>query len=446
MSDNTKKQIIPFSDVRIKNLVPPDKGRTTYYDSRTPGLCVLVSATGNKSFYVIKKRAGKTIWLHLGSYPTISAWTAQAMAIKTMAGFADPANDPQTIKRSLVTESQRAKNEKIERDAMADKISLSALCDAYAEHLALAEKQCAGNVRSLFAVHLATNNPKLAAKAAKEITREDANNLIKSVAVAHRRTANKLRSYLLAAYNLPLRADSDPNIQVELKQFGIDSNPLQFTKPLSGASKPGERSLTKVELFAYYSRLLTMRDGNIKDVLLLCLLLGGQRMSQVLRVTDKGFDSDNNRLEILDSKGRRVEPRIHVLPLSAAALEIVKRRALGGGALFASKGTVTNLETLSVAVAALSISMMENKEVATKFSLRDIRRTCETHLAELGVSKDIRAQLLSHGLTGVQVIHYDRHAYLAEKTEALAVWTKYLTAGVKQMAKSSKSKPTLTRI
>jgi hypothetical protein len=33
------------------------------------------------------------------------------------------------------------------------------------------------------------------------------------------------------------------------------------------------------------------------------------------------------------------------------------------------------------------------------FDLRDIRRTCETMLAGLGISRDTRAQLLSHGLS-----------------------------------------------
>jgi hypothetical protein len=40
-----------------------------------------------------------------------------------------------------------------------------------------------------------------------------------------------------------------------------------------------------------------------------------------------------------------------------------------------------------------------------------IRRTAETLLASKGISRDIRAQIQSHGLSGVQVRHYDRHDY-----------------------------------
>jgi hypothetical protein len=47
-------------------------------------------------------------------------------------------------------------------------------------------------------------------------------------------------------------------------------------------------------------------------------------------------------------------------------------------------------------------------------------------LASLKVSRDIRAQLQSHGLSGVQQRHYDRHDYLAEKRDGLEKWATHL--------------------
>jgi hypothetical protein len=66
------------------------------------------------------------------------------------------------------------------------------------------------------------------------------------------------------------------------------------------------------------------------------------------------------------------------------------------------------------------------------FDLRAVRRTVETMLARLQVRKDVRAQLLSHGLGGVQAVHYDRHDYIDEKRQALVAWERFLmdlTAG-----------------
>ena len=60
------------------------------------------------------------------------------------------------------------------------------------------------------------------------------------------------------------------------------------------------------------------------------------------------------------------------------------------------------------------------------FDLRDVRRTCETMLAGMGISRDTRAQLLSHGLSGVQAAHYDRHTYTDEKRATLVAWEQRL--------------------
>jgi len=83
-------------------------------------------------------------------------------------------------------------------------------------------------------------------------------------------------------------------------------------------------------------------------------------------------------------------------------------------------------ETVSEIVTDLSTAMRKAKETREPFELRDIRRTCETMLASLGVSSDVRAQLQSHGLGGVQQRHYDRHEYALEKRAALEKWERHL--------------------
>ena len=61
------------------------------------------------------------------------------------------------------------------------------------------------------------------------------------------------------------------------------------------------------------------------------------------------------------------------------------------------------------------------------FSAADLRRTAETRLAALGISKDHRAQLLSHGRErNVQDKVYDKHDYIPEKAAALFIWENHL--------------------
>ncbi|NZA00589.1 hypothetical protein H0I39_00175 [Ottowia beijingensis] len=92
------------------------------------------------------------------------------------------------------------------------------------------------------------------------------------------------------------------------------------------------------------------------------------------------------------------------------------------------KAIPVSVDTLSAAVTEMSKAMVKAEEARSSFSLRDIRRTCETQLAALGVSKDVRGQLLSHGLGGVQDRNYDRHSYWSEKVRALKSWEKRLKA------------------
>ena len=58
--------------------------------------------------------------------------------------------------------------------------------------------------------------------------------------------------------------------------------------------------------------------------------------------------------------------------------------------------TVLRLETLCNAVGDISARLTEEHQFEP-FRFGDLRRTCETTLARLGVSKETRAWLLSHG-------------------------------------------------
>lgn len=53
------------------------------------------------------------------------------------------------------------------------------------------------------------------------------------------------------------------------------------------------------------------------------------------------------------------------------------------------------------------------------YPVADLRRIVETRLSTSGVGVDVRAQLVSYGLGGLQVRHYDCHDYLSEQRAAL---------------------------
>jgi hypothetical protein len=61
------------------------------------------------------------------------------------------------------------------------------------------------------------------------------------------------------------------------------------------------------------------------------------------------------------------------------------------------------------------------------FQLKRVRSGVETLLAAEGVNREVRGQLQSHGLAGVQARHYDGHDYMREKRAALEVLAEIVT-------------------
>jgi integrase len=121
-----------------------------------------------------------------------------------------------------------------------------------------------------------------------------------------------------------------------------------------------------------------------------------------------------------------------VLPIHDDLMPVIQRRIdftdRPDSPLFSSTGRAPLREET---VAALVSDIRDAMEAAAElergpFSMRDLRRTAETHMAALGVSSDVRAQIQSHGLGGIQARHYDRHDYMSEKRAALALWVQRL--------------------
>src|SRR5450755_2246119 len=81
-----RKQEVRFTHTAIASIPLPAQGRDTYPDPETPGLELRVSATGIKSFSLVKKqRNGRVVRVTLGKYPTWSVEAARREA-RRLAG------------------------------------------------------------------------------------------------------------------------------------------------------------------------------------------------------------------------------------------------------------------------------------------------------------------------------------------------------------------------
>jgi len=315
----------------------------------------------------------------------------------------------------------------------AERGSLQRLLEGYLGGLEAASKPSSRDARNMLTNHVIKAFPDLVARKATDIGPADLRPVFARLIDAGKgRTAAKVRSYLGAAYQQAGIAEHDATAPATLLGFGIMSNPVALVPSLARFNRVGERALGEAELGAYVRELLV--DPRVrpaaKGALLLSLLLGGQRPGQLLRVETAHLDLDDGIIQLHDAKGRRQQPRLHVLPLTAIADEVIRDlRELYPDAtyIFTTHGkTGVRIETLSTIVAKISARMVAAGTAAAPFRLGDLRRTAETHMARLGINREIRAQLQSHGMGNIIDRHYLRHQFLDEKRNALLAWEREL--------------------
>lgn len=393
---------------------PTDKRQAFLFDTDAPRLAVRATANA-KSFVFESKLNRQTIRRTIGD---TRAWTledarAEARRLQTQI---DQGIDPREVDRekARVKLAEREAAEASAKDAeRRQRFTLQALTSSYVDHLAAKGKlKTARDARSAFKVHVVEAWPQTANTAASEITPAQLAAIVRKVREAGKeRTAGILRNYLVAAYNAARRAPFDSGIASALIEFGITTNPAEAIPAIP--VRAGDRTLSTTELRAY---IKSLGHSDTDAALRVALHAGGQRMAQLLRTTVTDFDADTGVLRMWDTKGKRKMPREHLVPLApnAAALvsDLAKKRPNPDSPIFA----------VSERAAGDRVAEISATLGGTPFDLRDIRRTTETMLASMRISKDTRAQLLSHGISGVQATHYDRHDYIDEKRAALVAW------------------------
>lgn len=426
---------------------PEGKKQAFIWDSEAPRLAVRATA-GAKSFIFETKLNRQTIRRTIGDVKNwnIDAAREEARQLQTLI---DKGTDPRELEREKADAKTAAKaaTEAAQHEKESkQRYTLRALLDAYCEHLkANGKAQSAKQAKSIIKCHVFEAHPDISALPASDVTPDHAATMVRYVIEQGKdRAAGVLRSYLSAAFNAGRKARYNAKLPAAFIAYQVQINPVELIATI--AVKRGDRTLNADDLKAYIAAL---SDDDLSDMALkLALFSGGQRMAQLLRAKVSDYDKDSQTLRLWDGKGKRSTPREHLLPLAPKAAAIVEKlieraKPLETPLLFSSFGKTQLVETTPGKRAAAICKAMK----CEAFDLRDIRRTCETMLAGMGISRDTRAQLLSHGLSGVQAAHYDRHSYTDEKRAALVAWEQRLddiatgkkAANVVQIKRKSKT-------
>ncbi len=302
----------------------------------------------------------------------------------------------------------------------AAKFTLRGLLTDYADYLEKLGRSSHGDVRSIFNLHVFEPWPGHAEQPAIQLTPEEIADMMRRVVeLGKGRTANKLRSYIRAAYQTAKASRTKASIPLSFKGYGVKSNPAADTEPDETANRSDKRPLTLDELRIYWNEI-RHKPGIEGAALRLHLLTGGQRIKQLVCLLTKNVSDD--QIILFDGKGRPGQPaRAHAVPLIPSAKAALLAIKAPGTYAISTDGGITHL-----AATTLSAWAVKSATTLQGFQAKRIRSGIETALASCRIEEKMRGRLQSHGVSGVQARHYDGHDYVDEKRHALEVLFKIL--------------------
>lgn len=317
--------------------------------------------------------------------------------------------------RALEKASALAEREATEK---ASKHTLEKLLSDYCDHLMALERESHRNARSIFSCHISTPWPEIAHARASSLTTQQVVEIIRRVHDEGKgRTANKLRSYLRAAFEVARTARMNPKVPVKFVAYGITSNPVLDIPADGESNRDAKKPLSAKEMRDYW-RAIKQIDGVQGAALRLHLLCGGQRMAQLVRL--KRSDIEQEKILLRDRKGRPGKGERNIwVPITTeirAALNLLPDPATDAVYALSSDGGQGHITATTLSRWAQDVAQDLGIQ---DFQAKRIRSGVETLLASAGISKDARGRLQSHGISGVQDRHYDAHDYLPEKRKAL---------------------------
>lgn len=387
---------------------PAGKSQAFLWDTDTPSLLLRVTPTGRKTYAFEGRLNGATIRVTIGTAAEMSLDEARKRA-RELKGQVDRGDDPRELERKKHVDREALKA----AARAAEQFTLRALLEDYVAYQKAIGRSSHRDAGTIFKLHVFGPWPKLAKLPANQVTGEHIADMMRRVIESgHGRTANKLRSYVRAAFQMAKSARSKPTIPVRFKDYMVTSNPADDTAPDESANKPDKRPLTLPELRSYWQSIKGM-EGFKGAALRFHLLTGGQRIEQLVKLRTK--DVTDTSVTLFDGKGRPGKPaRPHTVPLIDMAAEALRQcEPRGEFAISVCKGAKhLSADTLSRWARAAASDIPE-------FEAKRIRSGVETVLAAARVNSDTRGRLQSHGVAGVQARHYDGHDYMDEKRQAL---------------------------
>ena len=400
--------------VRAIETLKPGSARREVPDGNVPGLYLVVQPSGKKSWAVRYRNAeGRTRKLTLDNYPVMDIGKARERARKALA---------------------EARDGESPRDPAEEKVAARR-----APKVAAAPGDLIETVVDSFIKRYAEKNTR--ESSAKEYRR------VLDKEIVSRWPGRRLSSITRAEIHDMLDAHADRGAGVQanrtlaafrkLCNWSVDRG-LIATSPCAGVKPPTsessrDRVLSDAELRAIWraADVVAYPAGPMVKL----LMLTGQRRSEVSDVVWSEINVGSARWILPAARAKNGNQ--HEIPLSRQALDILATLPRIGereGFAFTTTGRtpVSGFgrfkEQIDRAITA------DLGEAIPHWTFHDLRRTCATGLARLGVALPIIERALNHtsgsfaGIVGT----YQKHSYSEEKRHALDAWGAFverLTSG-----------------
>jgi integrase len=376
---------LKLTKTAIDGLPKPAKD-TVYWDSGSPGFGVKITPKGRKVFIVLYRTAGAGSRLRkytVGPYGRVTLHQARIVAQSVHAARLegrDPASEKAAAKRRLVV----------------DKVE-DVLEAFIAQHVS--QNRSARKISRMLRREMGAT---WGSRSIHEITKRD---IIDVISAIEQRGAPIAANKVLKAIKTFFRWCAGRALLAQSPADGI---------PLPAKEIARDRVLSDDELTSVIkaARKIGGAYGRIVEF----LALTGQRREEVAQATWDEFDLAQRLWSIPNRRTKN--GKAHIVHLSDEALVLLQRAARIGQFPFS--------ESRDKPFNAFS----RTKRVLDKLSgvkdwrIHDLRRTCVSGMARLGVAPHVADKILNHRsgtISGVAAV-YQRHDFMAERKEALERW------------------------
>lgn len=404
-----------LTDLSIEKLAPPDSGRLEVWDALLPGFGVRVSHRGPKRFFIMYRSpihltdAGnrKQRRLDVGTYGKVSLSDARELAreyFDTVNRGLDPAD-----------EKEKAAEEERKRIELERGSSFSAVANDFFRVYAGRKWKSGRGVKEVKSHIEKRANPVIGDKPISKVSLHDINQILDATAADAPVAANRVRSHLNKIFNWAISRG----------EYGLEHNPVTITeRPTKEKSR--ERVLSDDELKALWQGCDAITPNHGAFVRL--LMLTGQRRSEVAAIKRSDIVGQDWTIPGIEVKANGA----NVIPLSSLAMDTLAGVPILNSSdyVFPARGNPNK----HLSGYKFVKQKLDQASGVQDWRLHDIRRTCSSNFARLGVAPHISEMILNHSLgkTGGGTFEtYNRYSYLPERREALQQWSDYISEVVR---------------